>query len=56
MEEQKQPELAIAFLKQSVNLTESIRKDLRGLSREVQESYTETVEDTYHRLADLLLK
>ncbi|MEP0751460.1 tetratricopeptide repeat protein [Trichocoleus sp. Lan] len=54
--EKKQPELAIAFLKQSVNVTEAIRKDLRSLPKEQQQSYTETVAATYRRLADLLLK
>ncbi|KKD38663.1 MAG: tetratricopeptide repeat protein [Limnoraphis robusta] len=56
LEEQEQPELAIAFLKQSVNITESIRQNLQVLSREIQQSYTEKVADTYRKLADLLLK
>ncbi len=50
-----QPEVAIAFLKTSVNLTEQIRKDLRSLSREEQESFTQTVSDRYRSLADLLI-
>jgi CHAT domain-containing protein/Tfp pilus assembly protein PilF len=53
---QNQPELAIIFYKQSVNVTEAIRQDIRGLSREQQQSYTETVANTYRSLADLLLK
>ncbi|MDX2231427.1 MAG: CHAT domain-containing protein [Leptolyngbyaceae cyanobacterium bins.349] len=44
------------FYKQSVNVTESIRKDLRPLPRAQQESYTQTVADTYRKLADLLLQ
>ncbi|MDY7022653.1 MAG: CHAT domain-containing protein, partial [Cyanobacteriota bacterium] len=56
LEQQNQPELAITFLKQSVNVTETIRQDIGGLPRELQESYTETVESRYRRLADLLLK
>jgi CHAT domain-containing protein/Tfp pilus assembly protein PilF len=56
LEKQKQPQLAIIFYKESVNLTEKIRKDLTVLSREQQESYTKTVVDTYRSLADLLLK
>jgi CHAT domain-containing protein/Tfp pilus assembly protein PilF len=52
---QKQPEVAIAFLKQSVNVRETIRGDIRSLSREQQQSYTETVADTYRRLAALLI-
>ncbi len=52
----QQPELAIVFYKQSVNAAESIRQSNRPLSRDLQSSYTETVEKTYRRLADLLLK
>ncbi|MEH2033521.1 MAG: CHAT domain-containing protein [Nostoc sp.] len=55
LEKQQQPELAIVFYKQSVNVQESIRKDIRTLPREQQESYTQTVADTYRSLADLLL-
>ncbi|MCU0518503.1 MAG: CHAT domain-containing protein [Oscillatoria sp. Prado101] len=53
---QNQPELGIVFYKQAVNITESIRQYLRQLSLEQQESYTETVADTYRSLADLLLR
>ncbi|GET40596.1 hypothetical protein MiSe_54060 [Microseira wollei NIES-4236] len=52
---QNQPELAIAFYKQSVNVTETIRQDLRVLSRVQQESYTQTVAGSYRALADLLI-
>jgi CHAT domain-containing protein/Tfp pilus assembly protein PilF len=52
---ENEPELAIAFYKQSVNVTETIRRNLRVLPREQQESYTQTVADVYRRLADLLL-
>ncbi len=54
-QQQQQTELAIAFYKQSVNLTESIRQELKVLPREQQQSYTATVADTYRRLANLLL-
>ena len=50
------PELAIAFFKQSVNLTESIRKELRVLSLEQQKSYQQTVAANYRVLAALLLE
>jgi CHAT domain-containing protein/Tfp pilus assembly protein PilF len=56
MEVQNQPELAIIFYKQSVDITETIRQNLRGLSREQQESFTETVAERYRKLADLLLQ
>ncbi len=56
LEQQNQPALAIVFYKQAVNLTESIRSDLKLLSLEQQKSFTETVANTYRNLADLLLK
>ncbi len=52
----KQSELAILFYKQSVNVRESIRKDIKGLSKEEQKSYLATIEKDYRDLADLLLK
>ncbi|MFZ1025588.1 MAG: tetratricopeptide repeat protein [Limnoraphis robusta] len=55
LEKQNQPEVAIVFLKQFVNTTELIRQDLQGLSRELQQSYTDTVASRYRFLADLLL-
>ncbi|MEA5531772.1 CHAT domain-containing protein [Dolichospermum sp. UHCC 0684] len=54
-QELKKPKLAIIFYKKSVNLTEAIRKDLQTLPRDQQESYTQTVADTYRSLADLLI-
>jgi CHAT domain-containing protein/Flp pilus assembly protein TadD len=57
LEKQNQPKLAIAFLKQSVNTTESIRyKRLQNLPRELQQSYIDSISGRYRRLADLLLK
>lgn len=56
LEKQNQPTLAIIFYKRSINVSEAIRKDLRVLSLEQQQSFTDTVADTYRRLADLLLK
>lgn len=53
--QQNQPEIAITFYKQSVNLTEQIRQGLQTLSREDQESYTNTITDRYRSLADLLI-
>lgn len=52
----QQPELAILFYKQSVNISESIRKNIRKLDKDIQKSYLATVEETYRNLADLLLK
>jgi hypothetical protein len=56
LENLEEPELAIVFLKQSVNQYEDIRGDLRGLATEQQQSFTNTVADTYRFLADLLLE
>jgi CHAT domain-containing protein/tetratricopeptide (TPR) repeat protein len=53
---QKQPKIAIIFLKQSISNFERIRFDIRGLPKENQESYTKTIAHTYRQLADLLLK
>ncbi|MCA1993019.1 MAG: tetratricopeptide repeat protein, partial [Coleofasciculus sp. S288] len=55
LEKQNQPELAIVFYKQAVNITEAIRQNLNTLTLEEQKAYTETVADTYRSLADLLL-
>ncbi|MBD2316060.1 CHAT domain-containing protein [Phormidium tenue] len=50
-----QTTLSILAYKQSVNIQESIRKDLRGLSKEEQKSFLDTVARTYRHLASLLL-
>ena len=55
-EKQERPELAIAFYKQSVNVSEAIRKELRVLPLEEHQFYTETVSETYRHLANLLLQ
>ncbi len=55
-QEQEDIVLATAFYKQAVNLHESIRQDLRVLSMERQQSFTETVSETYRHLSDLLLR
>lgn len=52
----EQTGLAIVFYKQFVNVTESIRKDIRELPQGEQSSYLSTIENTYRVLADLLLK
>ncbi|MBE9078497.1 tetratricopeptide repeat protein [Romeria aff. gracilis LEGE 07310] len=53
---QQQPELAIVFLKQSVNTYESIRDGIRTLDSDLQSTYAESISDTYRTLADLLLQ
>jgi CHAT domain-containing protein/Tfp pilus assembly protein PilF len=56
LEAQNQPELAIIFFKKSVNVREVIRENIKGLSQEQQQSYTETIAEDYRHLADLLLQ
>jgi CHAT domain-containing protein/Tfp pilus assembly protein PilF len=56
LEQQNKVELAIIFYKKSVNVTEAIRQNIQRLPTTQQQSYTETVADTYRRLADLLLQ
>ncbi|MFN5388897.1 MAG: CHAT domain-containing protein [Pseudanabaena sp.] len=51
-----QTEIAILFYKESVNVRESIRKDIKKLSKEEQKSYLSTVEEDYRNLGDLLLQ
>ncbi|TYQ31692.1 CHAT domain-containing protein [Pseudanabaena sp. UWO310] len=54
--QRKQIELAIAFLKQSVNVREAIRQSIRMLPREDRAAYKQSVAYTYRNLAQLLLK
>ena len=54
--QQDQAELAIIFYKASVNVRESIRVDLKPLPQTLQQTYTESVADSYRALADLLLE
>lgn len=53
--QQEQTELAIVFLKLSVNVRETIRRGIQGLPSEDQQTYAETVADDYRFLADLLI-
>lgn len=56
LEDQKQPDLAIFFYKQAIAHIETIRQDIQKLSTDLQRSHTQTVEDSYRHLADLLLQ
>ena len=53
-EQQGQSELAIVFYKKSVNIHEAVRQEITN--RSVLKSYTNTVSETYRRLANLLLE
>ena len=54
--DQKQPELAIAFYKKSINIRENLRLDNEELTEELQLSWVETFAEDYRNLADLLLQ
>ncbi len=56
LQKQNQPDLSIVFYKQSVNVSESIRKEIRSLDKDIQKSYVGIIEDSYRNLADLLLQ
>ena len=56
LQELGEAELAIVFLKQSVNRWESIRGDNRSLPNEQQQGFTDRVSGSYRQLADLLLQ
>ena len=54
--EREETVLAIALYKRSVEISETIRQDLRVLERAERDTYARTVADTYRALADLLLQ
>ncbi len=54
--QQNQLEQAIAFYKQSVSTYETLRNDIKSLSRSQQVSYTQTISYTYRNLASLLIQ
>jgi tetratricopeptide (TPR) repeat protein len=54
--EQTQPKKAISFYKQSVNVFETLRADIKSLPRNQQSTYTQTVSYTYRTLASLLMQ
>ncbi|NEQ47515.1 MAG: tetratricopeptide repeat protein [Leptolyngbya sp. SIOISBB] len=56
LNQQDHPELAIIFLKASIEVREMIRGDIRGLDTELQQSFTGTVAGDYRLLANLLLE
>ncbi|NJN22455.1 MAG: tetratricopeptide repeat protein, partial [Leptolyngbya sp. RL_3_1] len=53
---QNQPELAITFLKASVDIRESIRGEIRQLDPDLQQTFTDTIAADYRLLAELLLQ
>jgi len=53
--EKSQPELAIIFAKQTVNLVQTIRRDNRGLDESLLKSFQKAIESFYRYLAGLLV-
>ncbi len=51
-----QTEISILFYKQAVNTYESIRKDIKGLKKEEQQSYITSIAYSYRNLANILIK
>src|ERR1039458_10272923 len=51
-----QPDLAILFGKQAVNVLQGIRRDNRGLDEELRRSYEKLIESNYRSLADLMIE
>jgi len=49
------PTLAIWYGKTAVNLVQTLRRDISGMSRESRQAYKDKVSDTYRRLANLLI-
>ncbi len=50
-----QPDLAIFFGKQAVNVLQTVRRDNRGLEDSLRRSYEKSIESTYRNLAGLLV-
>jgi CHAT domain-containing protein/Tfp pilus assembly protein PilF len=48
--------LAILYGKQSVNIIQSLRANIKTLDKELQKSFLGSVESTYRKLAELLIK
>lgn len=54
-DEEKQPQLAIFYGKQSVNIFQSLRAELKDLDKKLQDSYLQKVSETYQKLAEILI-
>lgn len=50
-----QPQIAVLYGKQAVNVWQAIRSDIRGLEQESQQTFFKSKEETYRLLADLLI-
>lgn len=52
----KDRRLAILYGKQSVNILQSLRADIKGLDKNLQQGFLGSVEETYRKLVELLIK
>ena len=50
-----QPALAIYYGKQSINLLQQVRSNMRGVDKQMQTAFVSSKEDFYHDLASLLI-
>ncbi|CAN5479063.1 hypothetical protein BH10ACI3_BH10ACI3_18710 [soil metagenome] len=48
--------MSIAYGKMAVNKYQALRKNIKGLDKELQQTYLKQVEDTYRGLADTLIR
>lgn len=53
--QKSQPELAVFFAKQAVNLLQTLRRDNRALEESLRKSYEKSIESNYRYLAGLLV-
>jgi CHAT domain-containing protein/Tfp pilus assembly protein PilF len=51
----RQPQTAVFFGKQSINKYQQVRANIRGLDKELQQSFLKSKEKAYRELADLLI-
>ena len=51
----RSPAIAVTFGKQSINLYQALRANIKTLDKSLQASFTKKVEPTYRKLADILI-
>lgn len=51
----QKPKLAIFYGKQSVNIYQQLRTNIKGLEKQLQRNYLRSIESSYRQLADLLI-
>jgi CHAT domain-containing protein len=51
----RQPSLAVLFGKQAIDRFQYVRRNIRGLDKETQQSFLKSKEDCYRELAELLI-